>query len=332
MVLGRAGRRRHTCQVVNLPSWTSVDPLGEALHLLRMSGVFYSRSEASAPWGVQIPAMPDFLLFHAITGGRCWLETDGDPPRPLSRGDFALLSHGEGHKLVSEPGQRALPLFDIPRDEVGDRYDVIRYGGDGAHTSLVCGAVRFDHPAARHLVSLLPRSIILEEAAADRHEWLPATLRLMAAEARELRPGGEAVITRLADILVVQAIRSWMDHDPAAQTGWLGALKDRQLGRALAMIHRDPAYPWTVASLARQATMSRSAFAARFTDIVGEPPLQYLTRWRMNLASTLLLEPNLGLADLAGRVGYQSEAAFSRAFKRHAGVSPGAARQRARSA
>ena len=324
--------QRHTFPVADVPSWNSVDPLGQALHLLRMSGVFYSRSQASAPWGVQIPAMPDVLLFHAITSGRCWLETGGDPPRPLSRGDFALLSHGEGHKLLSEPGQRATPLFDLPRVEVGDRYDVIRLDGGGAHTSMICGAVRFDHPAARHLVSLLPRIIVLEETDDDRHEWLPATLRLMATEARELRPGGEAVITRLADILVVQAIRSWMDHDPAAQTGWLGALKDRQVGRALLMIHRDPAHPWTVASLARQATMSRSAFAARFTELLGEPPLQYLTRWRMNLASTLLREPNRGLADVASQVGYQSEAAFSRAFKRHAGIPPGAARQRTQSA
>ena len=158
-------------------------------------------------------------------------------------------------------------------------------------------------------------------------EWIQSTLRLMAAEARELRPGGETIITRLADILVIQAIRTWLAEDPSAKTGWLGALQDKQIGYSILLIQRDPAREWTVASLAEEVAMSRSAFAARFKELVGESPLQYITRWRMNLALTWLKEENVSLGELANRLGYRSEAAFSRAFKRLIGVSPGSARR-----
>jgi AraC-like DNA-binding protein len=158
-------------------------------------------------------------------------------------------------------------------------------------------------------------------------EWIASTLRFMAAEAREPRLGGETVITRLADILVIQAIRSWIEQDPAAQTGWLGALRDPQIGRAISLIHRDPARAWTVASLADEVAMSRSAFAARFAELVGEPPMRYVARWRMHAAVTWLREDDATLGELALRLGYQSEAAFSRAFKRFTGLSPGAVRR-----
>jgi AraC-like DNA-binding protein len=152
-------------------------------------------------------------------------------------------------------------------------------------------------------------------------------LRFMASEAKALRLGGETIITRLADILVIQAIRSWIEQDPAAQTGWLRALQDKQIGRVISLIHRDSARAWTVASLAAEVAMSRSAFAARFTELVGEPPMHYVARWRMHVALTWLKEEGAALGELAIRLGYQSEAAFSRAFKRFIGVSPGAARR-----
>jgi AraC-like DNA-binding protein len=220
-------------------------------------------------------------------------------------------------------------LFELDRDSVSERYEIIHHGGGGAPTTLVCGTVRFDHPAARQLVNVLPRTISVEAWSAPQLEWLQSTLRFMAAEASELRPGGETVVTRLADILVIQAIRSWLSHDPAARTGWLGALRDAQIGQALALIHRDPVQPWTVALLAHEVAMSRSAFAARFTALVGETPMRYVTRWRMQVALTALRDEGVTLGELALRLGYQSEAAFSRAFKRCMGVSPGAARRSA---
>lgn len=159
-------------------------------------------------------------------------------------------------------------------------------------------------------------------------DWLQSMLSFMAEEARESRPGGETVITRLADILVIQAVRSWIEQDPQMQTGWLGAFHDRRLGRAIALIHRDPAQALTVVGLAREAAMSRSAFAARFSEVVGESPMRYLARWRMHVALSRLREPQpIRLAELAGTLGYQLEAAFHRAFKRFVGTPPGSVRR-----
>lgn len=307
--------------------WSPIDPLGEALHFLRMSGVFYGRTEMTAPWGLELPVMPQTLMFHVVTAGRCWLELDGLAPQPLRPGDFALVPHGQGHRLTGEPGTDCTPLFDLPREMVSERYELLRHGGGGTPTQMICGVVRFDHPAAQQLLALLPRLIHIEAANLPHREWMQDTLRFMADEAGVLRPGGETIVTRLADILVIQAIRAWIERDPAAQSGWLGALRDKQIGRAISLIHRDPARAWTLASLASEVAMSRSAFAARFTALVGVPAMQYLAQWRMRAALASLKERDEPVAVLAERLGYQSEAAFSRAFKRHLGVSPGAARK-----
>ena len=306
---------------------TSVDPLGEALHFLHMSGLFYTRSEFTAPWGLDLPPLPDCLMFHVVTSGRCWLEVEGKDPCLLQPGDFALVPHGEGHLLLSAPGVRAAQLFDLPREQVSERYEILRYGNGGEATSMICGAVRFEHPAARDLVRLLPSLICISASLSPEMEWIQSTLRLMAAEARKLQPGGETIITRLADILVIQAIRAWMAEDSLSQPGWLGALQDKQIGRAILLVQRHPERAWTVASLAAEVAMSRSAFAARFKKLVGESPMQYLTRWRMNLALTWLKEEDSSLGELADRLGYQSDAAFSHAFKRFFGTSPGAVRR-----
>lgn len=315
---------------MNQPApWTSVDPLGEALHFLRMSGVFYCRSEFTAPWELGLPPLENCLMFHLVTAGECWLELDGSEPRRLLPGAFALVPHGAGHRLNDRQGAPCAGLFDLPRELISERYEILRHGGGGTETQMICGAVRFDHPAARQLIALLPRVVVIESAHSPYGESMSDTLRLMASEARALRPGGETIITRLADILVIQAIRSWMERDPAAQTGWLGAVRDRQIGRAMLLIHRDPGRPWTLASLAAAVAMSRSAFAARFAALVGMPAMQYLVQWRMNTALAQLQEQNVTVAVVAERLGYQSEAAFSRTFKRVLGVSPGAARRQA---
>ena len=313
----------------NKQRWPATDPLGEALHFLHMSGLFYTRAEFTAPWGLALPALPDCLMFHVVTAGRCWLEVEGAPPHLLQPGDLALIPHGEGHCLLSDPGVPAAKLFDLPREQISERFEILRHGQGGAAASMICGAVQFDHPAAYQLVRLLPKVIWIEAWRSPQMEWIQSTLRLMAAEARAMQPGGETIITRLADILVIQTIRAWMAEDPIAQTGWLGALQDQQIGQAILLIQRDPMRAWTVASLADAVAMSRSAFAARFKELVGEPPVQYITRWKMNLAFTWLKEKDLALGELADRLGYQSEAAFSRAFKRFIGLSPGAARQQA---
>jgi AraC-like DNA-binding protein len=304
-----------------------VDPVGEALHSLRMDSSLYTRSEFTAPWGLGLPPLPGHLMFHVVTSGRCWLEVEGTEPRQLQPGDLALVSQGDGHRLVSDPGAPAAPLFDLPREQVSERYEILRHGGGGAATTMMCGAVRFDHPTAHRLVKLLPPTIVIDGWTSPRVDWVQSTLRFMTDEASELRPGGEAVITRLADILVIQAIRGWIAQDPAAQTGWLGALRDPQIGHALSLIHRHPERAWTLASLAAEVAMSRSAFAARFTELLGEPAMRYVTRFKMQLAGDALQEEGARIGDVARRLGYRSEAAFSRAFKRFVGVAPGRARR-----
>jgi AraC-like DNA-binding protein len=305
------------------------EPLGEALQFLRMSGAAYYRSELTAPWGMTLPPMPGYLWFHVVTSGRLWLETGEEERGWIQLGDLALVPHGDGHVLRSEPGAPAPHILDLEREPVSNRYEIIRHGEGGEPTGLICGAVRFEHPAADNLIEVLPSTIHIEASRSSRLEWMQSLLRLMAAEAGELRPGGEAVITRLGDILVIQAIRAWMESDPAAQRGWLGALQDPQIGRAISNIHRDPARNWTVASLAQELAMSRSAFAARFTELVGEPVMSYVARWRMQVAVDALKDEGATVGQLADRLGYRSEAAFSRAFKRVIGVAPGAIRRSA---
>jgi len=324
---GEAMSQPTTATSAPADAWAPADPLGEALHFLRMSGVVYTRSELTAPWGIDLPAMPDCVMFHVVTSGRCWLEVEGAEARTLQPGEFTLVPHGEGHQISDAQGTAAVNLFDLPREQVSERYEILRHGGGGEPTSLICGAVRFDHPAARDLLRLLPHVIRVEAWSSPQAEWMQSTLRLMASEAGERRPGGETVVTRLADILVIQAIRSWIAENKAAQTGWLGAVRDERIGPAILNIQRDPAREWTVASMAGEVAMSRSAFAARFSELVGETPMQYVTRWRMHVATTWLREGSSTLAEMAIRLGYRSEAAFSRAFKRVIGVSPGSVRR-----
>ena len=304
----------------------STDLLGETLHLLRLTGVLYCRAELTAPWGIDLPALEGCMMIQVVTAGRCWLEVEDDEPRLLQQGSLALMPYGSGHSLRSSPEADTEPLFDIPVEQVSDRYEIMRYGGGGDFTHITYCGVRFDHVAARRLIDLLPK--VLQVDTWDQEGgWLQSTVRFISREAKERRLGGETVITRLVDILVIQAIRSWIDSAPEPERGWLAALRDEQVGRALTAIHREPEREWTVASLAKEAGMSRSAFSARFTDLVGESAVRYLTQWRMQLACTHLRETSEPLSVLAGRLGYQSEAAFCRAFKRVFGVPPGSVRR-----
>ena len=306
---------------------SAADPLGEALQLLRLSGVLFCRSELRAPWGIDLPPIEDCMMFHLVLSGRCRLEIAGEGPRLLEQGSLALVPRDAGHRLLSDADASAEPLFDIPVERLSERYEVLRHGGGGEPAHLICVVVRYDRLAAEHLISLLPSVIQIQTWDEDESGWLQSTLRFISREAKDLRPGGETVITRLADVLVIQMIRAWIDSSPDADRGWLAALRDEQVGQALIAIHRDPRRNWTVESLAREAGMSRSAFSGKFTRLVGETALRYVTQWRMRLARTQLRETSEPLAAVADRVGYESEAAFSRAFKRVFGVAPGSVRR-----
>lgn len=303
------------------------DPLAEALQHLRMDGMFYCRSELTAPWGLELPPMPSCLWFHVVLDGTCTITTSGGESRRVGTGDIVVLPHGSGHVAADEPTSPTPLVFDLPHDYVSRQYAVLHHGDGGASCQVICGVVHLGHPAARLLLTVLPEVMHVDAATGRRQwEWLPSILTLMAAEAQTMRPGGETVITRLSDILVIQAIRAWIETSPEAQTGWLEALRHPQIGQAISLVHREPAKDWSVATLARAVGMSRSNLSARFTELVGMSPKQYITSWRMRLAEDLLKDPDLSLAAIATATGYQSEAAFSRAFKRETGVAPSRAR------
>jgi AraC-like DNA-binding protein len=307
-------------------AFRSVDPLGEALHALRMSSTFCCRSELTAPWGIEMPAMPDSLMFHVVVKGSYVIRFLNGDTRELQTGDFILLPHGQEHSVMDSLDSKVINIFELERELISPRYELLRHGGGGKQTNLICGAVSVKDPAAQRVVGLLPKIIVMQTNTPE-NDWLLGTIRLMMSEAESLKPGGDTIITRVSDILVVQAIRHWLEHDPLAKTGWLGALSDTQIGSAIAQIHRQPTYPWSVESIAEKVGMSRSGFARRFMDLVGEPPMQYIRKWRFQVATGWLKETDMPLAEIAEKLDYESEASFNRAFKKFKGSTPGALRR-----
>lgn len=303
--------------------------LADILRGVRMEGIFYCPSTFTEPWGVSLPPMDDCVWFHVVTAGSGTVVVDDEEPVHFTTGDLLLIPHGTGHRAWGADPAPTPNVLDLPHDTLSERYGILRHGGGGVPTELVCGGVRFVHPAARALIAALPRVVHLTAADIPRRDWLRTTLDLIDDETRVARPGGDAIVSRLCDIIVMQAVRTWLDRDPAAQTGWLGALRDPRIGRALGAVHRNPAHDWTVASLASEAMMSRSAFAANFTELVGEPAMTYVTNWRMQVAHDFLASGEYTVASAGNAVGYVGEAAFSRAYKRAMGVSPGQVRRAA---
>ena len=264
------------------------------------------------------------LAFHALIDGSCTIEAGGVSV-VATAGDIVLVPHGRGHTIRTAPQALTPSIFDLPHEYLSDRYATVQHGyldPLAAPVTLVCGAVECEHPAGRSLLAALPAFVHVRAALNGEVSEVRSLIDIMGAEARALRPGGESVLTRLCDIVVILAIRDWLDQDPAAMRGWLGAIGDPHVGAAIAAVHRQPADHWSVASLAAVAAMSRSAFAARFTELVGKPPLAYLTFWRMQIAVDRLRAGNVSVAAVAAEVGYASEAGFSRAFSRAHGYPP----------
>lgn len=304
----------------------SSDPLSEVLQLLQLTGVLYCNAELSDPWGIEVPELPGVMNVEVVTSGHCWLELDGEAPVFMPEGSLVLIPRGRRHKLRGNPGDRTTPLEDIPIERIGERFENMRFGGGGRLTQVTYYGVRFDPYLADRLVRLLPDMLQLRTQL-DDDDWLHGTIRFIAQEARQRQPGSETVITRLADILVIQAIRTWVESVREEKTGWIAALHDRRLGMALSLMHRHPERGWSVETLARETGMSRSGFSARFTGMVGESVFTYLTGLRMQLAFRELCRGSESLAKIAERVGYSSEPAFNRAFRRVVGIPPGAVRK-----
>ena len=313
-------------RIIAPPMSSDLDPLSDVLRLVQLSGVFYCPSILTEPWGGSLPPEPECLWFHVVLEGTCRIRSADGSTATIAPGDVALLPHGTGHTMMGTAEAPTPSVIELPHDYESDHFGVLRHGGGGAMTRLVCGGVRLDHPSARSLLGALPSIIVIRPDESSRRDWMRASLELMAEETRLVKPGGDVIVSRLCDIVVVQAIRAWIDHDPAARSGWIGALRDPRIGAAIAAVHADPAERWTVADLAEVAAMSRSAFAARFTELVGVPALAYVTRWRMDVARGALLD-GATVAAAARRVGYESEASFTRAFTKAIGTTPGAVRR-----
>ena len=306
---------------------TGTDVLSEVLHTLRLRGQVFCASELSSPWSIRLPRR-ELADFHVVERGAAVLRLPGArAPIALEAGDLVILPHGSGHVLGD--GTHTTPVvFEELLARRRSTELVVRHGGDGPQTHMICGAFHFENGLDNPILPLLPPVIHVRAATSRAVAWLRPTLDLLASEARRVQPGSGALVTRLTEIIFVQSIRAWIAEQPVGDGGWLGALRDRQIAASLALMHQAPEHDWTVAELGRKVGMSRSPFAARFRALVGAPPAGYLNRWRLHLATTLLRDEPLTVSALAERVGYESEAAFSKAFKRRFGVAPGAYRLR----
>ncbi|MDY7225350.1 AraC family transcriptional regulator [Hyalangium rubrum] len=308
----------------------ATDVLADVLNTLHLSTLVYGRFELSAPWGIQASDREAAHIFVVARGGAL-LEVEGAPaPVSLSAGDLALLPHGGIKALRDAPGS-PLHRLDDGQCPLARLAEPIRLGGGGARTTLVSGAFQFGAASRTLLFERLPRVIHITAEQVAASPSLAATVQLFIAESASRSPGVTVVVSRLADILLVQALRTYIASTDCRENG-LRALADPHIGKALSLIHDRPTESWTVEGLAATVGLSRSGFAARFSALVGEPPLEYLARWRMTKAAEFLRDSDLSLSQVAGHVGYQSEASFNRAFKRWEGVAPGAYRRQRRSA
>lgn len=297
------------------------DVLADVLNTFKLRGRIFCVSELSAPWSLNLAA-GEFAHFHVIERGGAWIKLKGAGKAiPLAAGDLVIIPHGKGHTISDSPQTRPVPMKSLIRSG-SPACTLVRHGGGGAETLMTCGSFLFEPASGNPLLALLPPLLHIRGSRGRMAAWLEATLKMLADEARHPRHGSEMVLSRLIDVVFVQALREWIEDLPPDQGGWLGALRDRQIGAALSLMHREPARAWSVAELAKEVSMSRSPFAAKFTALVGEPPLTYLTRWRMHVAAELLSDGEHGIKEVATRVGYEAETAFSKAFKRVKGMAP----------
>jgi AraC-like DNA-binding protein len=310
-----------------------MDPITDIFRTMHVTAFGLHRLEATAPWGLRqdehtdakviatgqtIPS--DLAHFAMLSRGSCWLSVEGIPDSiPLVGGDCFLLARGTSIVMRDNPRTRPRSSF----REIGEKAKnhMAQYGGGGTPTTIVCGSLSFDRASLKPITQLLPR-FILVKADQARTLALHITMQALASEMTEQIPGSEIVATRLAEVLFIQVLRAYIGSQPERSQGWLRAIFDSQIGTALAAVHDRVNAPWTVESLAEAAGMSRSAFAARFKELLGQTPLEYVTEWRMQKAMQLLGQRDKKLVTVAQSVGYESDAAFSKAFKRVVGANP----------
>lgn len=296
-------------------------PLTDMLRGLRLDGVDYGRCELGEPWAVLFPVQKA-ARFHFIGRSGCWLFSPSRQWMELKAGDALLLPRGAEHILASAPGGvHAVPIESYSVEPLQDNVYAVSNGGRGPKTLLFCGSMHFNLDGSHPLLGMMPDMMRAQELMAGEPS-IPHLLEAMAGEVTMNRAGSGGMLSRLADVLAAAIIRSWVENNGSGTTGWIAAIRDRDIGRVLVAIHRQPDRNWTVEALAREMGASRSAFAERFATIVGETPARYVAQVRMHQARQWLMQDRMRISVVAARLGYDSEASFSRAFKRIVGTAP----------
>ena len=315
------------------------DILSDVLRSVRLRGAVFYFVHGDRNWAAEAPASRDIapavmpgsqhvMEYHVITHGECWAAIVGEEPVRLGEGDIVLFAHGDAHVLSSAPGMRApVDLGDYFGRELEARPFTLHMEGatEAPATTVVCGFLGCDVLPFNPLIATLPRMLHLQ--AEGGQDWVARFMRQAVDESRQRRPGGEALLERMSEMMFVDAVRRYVDRLPEDSRGWLAGMRDRLVGRVLALMHEEPAAPWTVDELGRRVGLSRSAVHERFAEMIGQAPMQYLTNWRMQLAASLLRDTHATVGSIAQDVGYESEASFARAFKRSTGKPPAAWRR-----
>ena len=316
-----------------------IDPLSDVLRTVKLTGALFFMVDASFPWGVEVPRADAFssiilpraqhvVSYHVILKGVGWAKIPEGTSTWFEAGDVLVFPHGDPYSMLCAPGRP--PEFDAEatldwfRDMAAGKLPFVSSEGGGGEprSKFVCGFLGCDMRPFNPVLSTLPRLLRIRRSGTGHDDLLSHLIDLTLAEARHRRMGGESVRLGLSELIFVEVIRQYLESLPAHETGWLSGLRDPSIGKALTMLHEQPAYPWTLNELARRAGMSRAALASRFSHLVGHAPMQYLMLWRMQIAARLLADRSMKVAAVGREIGYESEAAFSRAFKKAVGVSP----------
>jgi AraC-like DNA-binding protein len=308
-----------------------MDALSEILKVVQLNGAIFFNARFTAPWCVESPAAASLaqtlgvgaervLLYHYMVEGSCLVTLQGMAPLRLNAGDIIVFPHGDAHTMASST--QAQPQQLDAQAILRERPKVLHFGGGGVATRFICGYMVCDPRLFQPILAALPRVVTVSLRGAHPARWLEASLQHAVDEADSPGPGAEGMLAKLSEVMVVETLRRYVAQLSPEHTGWLSGLRDRAVGKCLALMHEKPAHPWTVDALAREVATSRSVLAERFTHFVGQSPMQYLSRWRMALATNHLRRSSLSVASIAEEVGYETDAAFSRAFRREFGVPP----------
>jgi AraC-like DNA-binding protein len=317
------------------------DVLSEVLRVVKLDSAFYFNAEFSAPWMVLTPESCDLaphltpgakhlIIFHLITEGRGYVRLVNGRQVALASGDIVVIPHGDAHFLGNGKETYTANPHEILGHVLTKGLEVATYGGGGEGTSVVCGFLACEPLLCKVLLGSLPPLIKVNIRGDSSGQWLENSIRFSVKQALSSDAGNRAVLAKLSEALFVETIRRYIQELPAEQSGWLAGVRDAEVGRALGMLHRAPERPWTIADLAKEVGISRSTLAERFRHYLGEPPMSYLSHWRLQLGAKMLSHTSRGVADIATEVGYESEASFNRAFKRKFGVPPGRYRRDAK--